>query len=771
MEKYTWLFGENLGETANNNSFYFWLEIVNKNDGIDKYFVLSRNHRNEAFVNSLPGYARQFVCWKNSLQHFKLWYKSAMYFVSLSYRDVRPNIFFGKRCNLAVERPVIYLQHGILGIKMLGYNGRDYNNNMFRFVYYNKQIKDELICKNGFKEYQLHYGEYMPRFKALATQYLEDSHVGLKLFFFPTWREYFGNNDATGEYINTIKKVIEHPSLNDYLKSNNAALIICLHSFFDKKLLDTFNVRSNNSNITIKTPVETDVLHEIATSDVCITDYSSVGFDFTLLNKPVILFQPDRDAYLLTRKLYCKVGELRQYSIKTVEELADIIINKKYMVNEFFRKRLPENIDLQYIRHGKHIEKMYEYFYKLQTNSIVFLGYNFYGIGGTVNATHALAEGLLEKGCLVSLISLKRQKTIQMDLFPQGLNMRCFLADKSSRKLDILKRLYNKLVPGQGYFEKDEAKKGIGSYRHYALKKFLKNSSFKYYVSTRETIHLYLDDAKSISRENKYYFYHTVEKAVDDIFPGVMKEIVKRELDNAIFVTGANQSGLKHRFGFANYKKSLIIGNSLSSNRCLNEQQLRNMLVSTRLNGEETGQINRTCPENNRIRGLFLLRIVKERKKDLQELFNFGVFLKDNNVKDVIIDVYGDGNFKERFIALIIDNGLQEIIAYKGTVANPRETIIEHDFVIDFSEAQSFGMTYIEAILNGRMIFCKHNTGSDEVLKTCPECYYSSFSELLNKIRRLEEYNKNALSRYQAVSNQYSRVVVAEKFISFVGIK
>ena len=771
MSNFTWLFGENLGETADNNSFHLWLEAVNKKDGIDKYFVLSKSTKNSAFVNGLPERTRKFVCWKNSFQHFKLWFKSTLYFVSLSYRDVRPENFFGKTCNLPVERPIVYLQHGVLGIKRINYNGRDYNNNMFRFVYYNKQIKDKLILKNGFREYQLYYGEYMPRFKALVTQFFKDSHDGLKIFFFPTWREYLGNNDETKAYLTKIKEIIEHPAFNNYLENNNVKLLICLHSFFEEFFVDMLKVYGNSRNITVKSSREINVLHEIATSDVCITDYSSMGFDFTILNKPVVLFQPDRDSYLLTRKLYCEVDELCKYSVETVEELIDVIINKKYAVNGFFRKRLPENIDLQYIRDGKHIEKMYEYFYKLQTNSIAFLGYNFYGIGGTVNATHALAEGLLEKGCLVSLISLKKQKSVQMDCFPQGLNMRCFLAAKSNRKLDILKRIYNKLVPGQGYFEKDEAKKGIGSYRHYALKKFLKDSSFKYYVSTRETVHLYLDDAKNIDDKNKYYFYHTVEKAVDDIFPGIMQEIVKRELDNAIFVTGANQSGLKHRFGFRNYKKSLIIGNSLSSNRSLDEQQLRDMLVSTKSNGEETGQISRTCPENNRIRGLFLLRIVKERKKDLQELFNFGVFLKDNNVKDVIIDVYGDGNFKERFIALIIDNGLQEIIAYKGTVANPRETIIEHDFVIDFSEAQSFGMTYIEAVLNGRMIFCKHNTGSDEVLKECPECYYSSFSELLQKIRNLDDYNENSLTRYLAVNNKYSRQVVAEKFIRFIGIE
>ena len=113
IKKYIWLFGENLGETANNNSFYMWFNCYNIEDNIIKYFVLSKNPRNLKLFNSLPEKARRLICWKNSYQHFKLWYSASMYFVTLSYRDVRPEKFFFKDCNLLTEKPVIYLQHGL----------------------------------------------------------------------------------------------------------------------------------------------------------------------------------------------------------------------------------------------------------------------------------------------------------------------------------------------------------------------------------------------------------------------------------------------------------------------------------------------------------------------------------------------------------------------------------------------------------------------------------------------------------------------------------
>ena len=53
MKKIVWLFGENEGRTLNNNSFYFWRQVANKNDEIDKYIVALKNDNNKKIVKSL----------------------------------------------------------------------------------------------------------------------------------------------------------------------------------------------------------------------------------------------------------------------------------------------------------------------------------------------------------------------------------------------------------------------------------------------------------------------------------------------------------------------------------------------------------------------------------------------------------------------------------------------------------------------------------------------------------------------------------------------
>ena len=50
--KYIWLFGENNGNTMNNNSYYFWKHVVSRNDEIEKYFVVKKiNKINKYIIN------------------------------------------------------------------------------------------------------------------------------------------------------------------------------------------------------------------------------------------------------------------------------------------------------------------------------------------------------------------------------------------------------------------------------------------------------------------------------------------------------------------------------------------------------------------------------------------------------------------------------------------------------------------------------------------------------------------------------------------------
>lgn len=748
MNKYIWLIGENTSLTANNNSYYYWKNIVNKNDNIEKYLVLKKNEQNKKIYDKMSDNEKKFVLWKNSYKHYQKYFDADMFFVTLSYKDVMPSDILGHEIKLKIKTPVVYLQHGTLGIKKIGYKGYGYNNNMFRFCLYNKNIREIYKEENDFKDYQLYYAEYHPRYIELLRkeEKFKDKN---QILYFLTWREYFGKNLDTDLMIRQLKNLVSSEKLKDYLEKNNTTLKICVHAFSDGKLIEKLSPLTKTDKIKFEQQREINVMDELARSKLLITDYSSVGFDFTFLNKPVILFQPDLDSYLKKRKTYCTVEELEEYSIRSVKELINKIVSEDYGINEFFRTKLPDKIDYDYVKQGKHIDRMYNYFSNIQENKITFMGYNFYGVGGTVNATRALAEGLLERGYLVELLSLKR--TGKPKNMPYGLNLNyLFFGKTKSLRQKIIRNLH-KSKKNYSYLKYDCNVKLINPYCGYKLTKLMQDIKTNTLISTRESLHLFLKDCVSENVKNKIYFFHCADDSINVLYPGLIDKLKQIEIEKAVFVTEQNRQALEQNKDYNNYKKYEIIGNALEQYKIISIDKIEPI-------------------EKKKIyRGIYLLRISKDRMEDLQNLVNFGLFLKNNNIKNFILDVYGTGDYVEQFLDELEENDIMDVINYRGLTTNPTEELRQHDVMVDLSLNHSFGMTYIEAILNGKKVFCMKNQGSLEVMKDIPNSYIESFEQLYEQLNNLDKITQEELmENYRKVDEKFSRRVVTDKFIKFM---
>ena len=752
MENYIWLFGENLGNTSNNNSFYFWKEVCLKEDGIDKYFVMERNKQNKKVFKTLSKNEKKKVLWKNSIKHWIKYKKADMLFVTLSFKDVKPmTLFKVKLARKGLSAPLVYLQHGTLAIKKIGYKGNSYWNNMFRFLYFNPDIKETLIKENNFSEYQLKYGVYHPRYQELLKKYDKfkenTSNERKTILWFITWREYFGENKETERFLEQLEKTINNYKLKKYLKDNNYVLKLCLHQFFNKEKIKVLTSRLEDFPIEIVTPQQIDVMDEVAQNSILITDYSSLGFDFTFLGKKVILYQPDIKIYSKYREFYYK-DEMNKFSVFTPNGLINELKNTKNKTNQFFRNKFPEKIDLDYVRNGKHIEDLYNYFANLQKNDITFIGYNFYGKGGTVSATKALVEGLLKKDKLVRIISLK--KHAPNSNFPNGLNAKCFYYSKGNRVIKYIKVALS--IPRWGKaFKYDPNKKYLIPYIESALKRKLKHIHSRTVVSTRESLHTYLINAKSELIKKKIYFFHTDYKVLNDQFVGLIDKLKTIELENAVFVTKNAKDNYKKYLNYDNYINSIVVPNCLEDEKIITKDEIQPIKI------------------RKKIKAVYLLRISKDRIGDLKNLIGFAEFLKKNNDKKIHIDVYGKGDYEEEFIELIKEKQVEEYVEFKGLSNNIKETFKNYDCMIDFSLNHSFGMTYIEAILNGKIVFAMKNGGSLEVLKDIPNCYIESYDDLYEKLQslnkiKLEDIKKN----YEIFSQKYSQEKVTQEFIEYI---
>lgn len=753
---YIWLFGENVGKTSENNSFYFWKYCVNLNDGIDKYFIMEKNATNIARFSSLSHKEKKWIVWKNTIKHFRLFFTADLFFVTLSYRDVRPEHLAFREFKFMLETPVIYLQHGTIAIKKLDYEGKGYNNNFLRFVYYNPCIKNTLKEVNDFRDYQLYYGKYHPRYMELLKrndvyvhEHEKEKKAGKKILWFLTWREYKTDELGFVQVFMTLKYILSSQKLKEYLSETESHLSICFHRNFEKTKIRECIEKESSENIDCLWADEIDLMNLIVQNDILITDYSSLGFDFTLLRKPVLIFTPDLLEYSAKREFYCDIEELGKYAVCKPVEMIDMIINQEYNVNSFFSSRMPSEIDYRGIKEGKYIEKMYSDFAEMQKHKITFLGYNFYGIGGTVFATRALAEVLMERGYMVELFSLVRNRNPEG--LPYGLNMRSCYATRKTIRNYIKRALFKYQKRCFYYLAYDDSKKNLNPYAGYGMKKRLKKIRSETVISTRESLHLFLNDTISDYVKNKIYFFHCQAEVLDQLFPGCMDQLRKRKLENVIHVSEENKLALQERYDYPHGNMECVLGNALEISRIADISSIK-------------------CVEKKeKYKGVYLLRVSKERKTDIDNLLGFVKYLKENGITDIQIDLYGQGDYLEELYKTILECELDDYIKYCGFTSDIKSVFNEHDALVDFSRKHSFGMPYIEGVLNGKPVFCYKNVGSSEVFEKFPEVFIEDYKDLAEKIHSLPSITVDELKkRYEEIDKKYGRKIVGDRFLEFM---
>lgn len=175
---------------------------------------------------------------------------------------------------------------------------------------------DDLFNKNTMKKYRdTMYEKY---------SFLEGKKVVL---YAPTFRGE-GIYDKEMLYID-IDKISE-------LLGDDYVILYKLHPIIDKKL----DYKSNNVfNVTSESLYK---LFSIA--DILVSDYSAIIYDFSILEKPIILYTPDLEEYKEKRGLYVDYqlfapGKITydEYELVDVIKSEDFDINKvKKLKNEFF---------------------------------------------------------------------------------------------------------------------------------------------------------------------------------------------------------------------------------------------------------------------------------------------------------------------------------------------------------------------------------------------------------------------------------------------------
>jgi len=93
-------------------------------------------------------------------------------------------------------------------------------------------------------------------------------------------------------------------------------VIVRLHPY----ILDSLNFMSYTENVLEGTSYD-DVYELMSAADIFLTDYSSLMCEFSFMRKPVFLYMPDLDDYLIERGFYFKIDEIPYEIARTNEDL------------------------------------------------------------------------------------------------------------------------------------------------------------------------------------------------------------------------------------------------------------------------------------------------------------------------------------------------------------------------------------------------------------------------------------------------------------------
>lgn len=263
----------------------------------------------------------------------------------------------------------IFFTHGMTGIKKIGLDIHEQQNSFnsgftenFDYIFIEGSKETEILTRAWNKPVDNFIAMGLPRNDELLS-YSEEYRqklrkelgipVGKKaILYAPTFREYLKDSDLAAY----LKPPIDFDYWYEQLK-DDYVLIITAHYEVAKLMnipkIDGFIINA------FKYPNINDLM---IASDLLVSDYSSIIFDYSLMEKPIFSFDYDYDEYSERRGLYPGYSLLFYNGIiKKQEQLLEFIVKGDYELNrEYVKTKIKEEYFAAY---GNTTEKIVKFIF------------------------------------------------------------------------------------------------------------------------------------------------------------------------------------------------------------------------------------------------------------------------------------------------------------------------------------------------------------------------------------------------------------------------
>lgn len=294
QEKKVWLLSDRTNRGDDNGEVMFRYLCENPIEGVEPYFVIEKNTPDWKELSEIGKLVEPF-----SKEHKILFLMNELSLSSQANKAViNP---FGKLeyyyRDLMYDKKLVFLQHGITKDNQSAWLNK-YNRNLFGTVVTTKPEYDSML------EYDYYYTPEriwltgMPRYDRLYHD--EKRYITIM----PTWRK----NLSPGTDENGVWLISDDFQRSEYFRFYNALLndeklleaakqygyticfmphpntIAALSMFKKHEDVQFFDMKKSYRDV-------------FAQTDLMVTDYSSVAFDFAYLRKPIVYSQFDRDLF------------------------------------------------------------------------------------------------------------------------------------------------------------------------------------------------------------------------------------------------------------------------------------------------------------------------------------------------------------------------------------------------------------------------------------------------------------------------------------------
>lgn len=245
----------------------------------------------------------------------------------------------------------IFLQHGVTKDDMSGWLNREGKNIYYLITSSEKEAKSFLTGAYGYNQNEIKVTG-MPRFDKLSTE-----NEQKRIVFMPTWRSELAGliNQQTGNYdynpdfkqslfFEVINSFLSSKELDELLNRTGYEFVFIPHPNLIQQKQDFFK----SEKVKVQTE-NVDYSQLVQTSEILITDYSSVAFDFGYIKKEVIYFQFDKGNLVPGYFNYKTMGfgPVVESVSGVMDELSSVLTDKSEETSEKYEHRINDFFSYQ----------------------------------------------------------------------------------------------------------------------------------------------------------------------------------------------------------------------------------------------------------------------------------------------------------------------------------------------------------------------------------------------------------------------------------------